>query len=133
MLLIEQVDGIKYGVMDGVVVPSGERFTLTVKDLSDGSIHRFPTPTNFDWYQTKYFIDSTWWRRHKFMTRAALELRNHTYQLFDAALAKGVYTPEEADEHRDSSDWSLRWNLSARLGMSISASWEELMTRIQGM
>jgi hypothetical protein len=133
VILIEEIDGVRYGVMDGVVVKSNEKFVLIIKDLSDDSLHRFPTPANFDWYQNKYFMKSSWLRRRRHITKAALELRDQTYQLFDTALAKGIYRPDEVDAHRDSSDWALRWNLASRLDMPVSSSWSDLMSRLQGM
>jgi hypothetical protein len=133
VILIEEIDDVRYGVMDGVVVQSDNEFVLVVKDLSDGSIHRFDPTSNFDWYQSKYFMKSSWRRRRKYVTEAARELRTHTYRLFDAALAKGIYQPDEIDHFRDESDLSLRWNLGARLHMSLDSSWSDLMSRIEGM
>jgi len=132
VLLIEEANNTRYGVMDGVVVKSDDESVLIVEDISDWTLHRF-APSNFDWYQSKYFVRSTWLSRKKYMTPEALQHRALTYQLFDAALARGIYKPDEVHDFRDSSDWALRWNLGARLNMSTDSSWSDLMTRIEGM
>lgn len=133
VILIEEIDDVRYGVMDGVVIQSDEEFVLAVKDLSDGSIHRFDPPSDFDWYQSKYFMKSSWWHRRKYVTEAARELRAHTYQLFDAALSKGIYKSDEVNHFRNLDDCGLRWNLGARLHMSLDSSWSDLMSRIEEM
>ena len=78
VILIWEVNGVRYGVMDGIVTRSNDELVLVVKDLSDGSMHRFDPLSDFEWYQNRYFMKSSWWRRLKYVTPAARRLRNRT-------------------------------------------------------
>jgi hypothetical protein len=134
VILIEEVDGERLGVLDAIIVNAGDPTKLRLVNTNGfQATIDISQPLMFDWEMSKYFMKSTFWRRRKYLSPKAREHRALCHRLFDMALGRGLFAHDDIALFRECSLEDLRRVTSSRWDAPEDITVDQLLTRLEGV